>query len=296
MLLFLLMASACEEPSAPGDIQPRLIIFSEFTSNRTLEVQVAKSRSIYQGNQEQEYVLNAEVDIYEGETFLERLGLNREKFPPCYTSVDLNPEPNVTYTIEASAPGFERVSGTDQIPGSIGIQQLSISDITVLGGENPEQRAYQYLVTLKFEDPKMIVNYYHVNFIQQILKDPSAETEFLPKSTREEKARFPNLKNDFYIAGSQGGLLFNDNTFNGSLFSRSIPLHFNLDKNEYLGPLFVELRSVSEDYYLFQVSLTQQSGPGYPYQGDTPLYNNIRNGQGIFAGYSSSVDSIFVIN
>jgi hypothetical protein len=295
-LLFFLMATACEKPSGPEDVEPRLVIFSEFASNRTLEVQVAKTRSIYQGSNDQEYVLDAKVDIYQGRTFLERLALNPEKFPPVYASLHLNPEPNVTYTIEASAPGFETVKGTDKIPSRIRIDHLGISDILVSPGEKPNQVEYQYRVTLEFKDPGSIVNYYHVNFIQQFFKGPGGKEEFFPKSLREAKARFPTLKNDFYIAGSQGGLLFSDETFDGRLFSKSIPLRFYLEEDEHLGPLFVELRSVSEDYYLFQVSLTQQSGPGYPYQGDAPLYNNIQNGQGIFAGYSSSVDSIFVIH
>jgi len=59
--------------------------------------------------------------------------------------------------------------------------------------------------------------------------------------------------------------------------------------------LYVDLRTVSEDYYLYHNKLTRQ----YEYDGDVLndpvlLHNNVNNGYGIFAGYSLTRDSVFV--
>lgn len=66
-----------------------------------------------------------------------------------------------------------------------------------------------------------------------------------------------------------------------------------------LYPLIVELRSISYEYFKFVNQLYLYEQGRYPYVfGDVlrifPLYSNVENGYGIFAGYSSCItDTIF---
>ena len=115
------------------------------------------------------------------------------------------------------------------------------------------------------------------------------------RKTEKIKAEFGDLNQQDYLPAKVGGVLFSDEKFNGLNFSGSFPMHFELEPSQELGKLIVELRSASDDYYFFQTSVTRQQGPGVPVQGEVAVYNNIENGQGIFAGYNLSIDSVAVL-
>jgi len=286
-LFFLLLS--CEKPTDFEAIAPKTIVVSEFTSNRTLEVSVYRANNLFDSTA-REYLVNADVEVYRGEAFQTHLQLDNTKVPPCYTNASFLPTPNATYRIEVQLPGEELITADSRIPNPIEIHQLQVTDLDL----NPTSGGleYNFRVSIQFEDPPEEVNYYHLNFAQQILKQ---QTDMHGFEQREEKVTFSSRFNidQFTVAGN-GGLLFSDDRFDGERFIYSFPMRFNLAPEERLGTLRVELRAVSEDYYLFQTSLTRQKGPGTPIQGDASLYNNIQNGLGIFAGYTFSVDSVAV--
>jgi hypothetical protein len=59
--------------------------------------------------------------------------------------------------------------------------------------------------------------------------------------------------------------------------------------------MFAELRTVSEEYYLYYNSLSRQrTGNNGPFADPVMIYGNVENGQGIFAGYNASVDSVAI--
>lgn len=286
-LFFLLLS--CEKPTDFTAIAPETIVVSEFTSNRTLEVSVYRASNLFDSTARR-YILDADVEVYRGEEFQTSLHLDSSKAPPCYTNVSFLPTPNATYRIEVQLPGQKLITANSRIPNPIEIHQLEVSDLDL----NPTSTGleYNFRVSIQFEDPSEEANFYHLNFSQQILKSETGVPDF---ELREEKVTFSSRFNidQFTVAGN-GGLLFSDESFNGSRFAYTFPMRFNLEPEEHLGKLRVELRAVSEDYYLFQTSLTRQKGPGTPIQGDVLIYNNIQNGLGIFAGYNFSVDSVAV--
>jgi hypothetical protein len=72
--------------------------------------------------------------------------------------------------------------------------------------------------------------------------------------------------------------------FNGS-FSYSPSKHVP-------GDFLVELRTVSKEYFDYYTSVNTQSGAnGGPLDDASVLNDNIINGEGIFVGYSTSVNS-----
>lgn len=296
-LVLLILAGilwTCEEPRLPfGDDQPRLVVISEFTSSRNLEVQVLRTRRVFEPDTVSLYILNAVVEIFRDSTMLEELTLDREKTTPTYTSRNLIPEPNIKYRIVVNAPGFEPVTAHSSVPSQILIDGLEVNELLRKPSPSAGKLAYSFRVTMRFNDPGEEDNYYHLNFSQQVRKLPVSGQDF--PAVRIVKPVFSSLNNDEFTPARDGGLLFTDNSFNGRLFAPVFPLRFDLDADEYLGQLLVELRAVSRDYFLYQKSITQQDGPGLPIQGDAPAYNNIENGVGIFAGYNYSVDSILVI-
>ena len=62
-----------------------------------------------------------------------------------------------------------------------------------------------------------------------------------------------------------------------------------------MGKLFLELRSVTEEYYRYFAGLSRQKqSSDSPFSEPVIIYDNIDGGLGIFAGYNSSVDSLYL--
>jgi hypothetical protein len=294
--LALAALSACETPAVFPERPERLVVISNFSNDRVLKVQVSRSRPVLDGANTTEYILDATVELFEEGTFLERLKLDERDFPPSYTSKLVIPQANVWYTIKVSAPGFDPVHARSSIPSSIAIEELSVGPATFQPSSRPNHKWCQYLATISFKDPPNERNYYHLNFYQEILEMIGLEGDTIYGNGRFQRMFFSNLQNDNYqTAGANGGILLSDQRFDGQLYTNEFLLRFELHNKERLGMLLAELRSVSEDYYLFETSLTrQQSSPGEPIVAPILLYNNINNGVGIFAGYTASRDSVFL--
>jgi len=95
----------------------------------------------------------------------------------------------------------------------------------------------------------------------------------------------------------QGSQVINDNLFNGKAktFSLDIDLSNLYNYNNEPIKFYISLYSISKDYYLYAVtSQAQQNTNGSPFSEPVMVYNNIKNGYGIFAGASVYRDSIIV--
>jgi len=95
----------------------------------------------------------------------------------------------------------------------------------------------------------------------------------------------------------QGSQVINDNLFNGKAktFSLDIDLSNLYNYNNEPIKFYISLYSISKDYYLYAVtSQAQQNTNGSPFSEPVMVYNNIKNGYGIFAGASVYKDSIIV--
>ncbi len=291
--------AACEEPVALNidEPDPQLVIISNFTDNKEMQVRVSQTQSVLDQGPTV-FLLNADVRLFGEEAFLQRLQLvnGKGEAPPFYTTEDFEPEFDLLYTIKVEAAGFEPVEAMSRIPSKINIQSLNMTNYLI--EKNPEGEAnYRFFVTIGFSDPPVVNNYYHLNLYQQIYNFTLEGQDTLYGGSEFFTIPFNQIiDNNFVLAYFDGGVLFEDTPFNGNIVSYTFPISFTLPADEKVpGKLLVELRSVSEEYYRYQRSLSQQqANPGAPFVEPVGLYNNIVNGQGIFAGYSASLDSIRV--
>ncbi len=299
IFVLFLLALACERPLeiSIDEPDPQLVVNSNFTANKEMQVWVSQTQSVLDPSPTL-YLLDATVNLYKAEQFLQKLRLINEKGQarPYYTTINFQPEINVDYTIKVDAPGFESVEAISKIPEKIDIQSIRVSDYLI--EKNPEGEAlYTFSVTIGFTDPAETANYYHLNLFQQIYDYTLEDQDTLLGSSVFLPIQFNQIiDNNFILAYFDGGVLFEDTPFDGNIVSYSFPISFSIPSLEKTpGKLIVELRSTTQEYYLYQRSLSQQQeNPGAPFAEPVSLYNNIVNGQGIFAGYSTSLDSIRV--
>jgi len=294
----MLAATACEEPvDIQLDMPPaKLVVLSNFTADRDLRVSVTVSQSVATpgiGN----FVDNATVRLYDDKTFIQQLTLIEEHNERYYSSRHFSPVPGVVYTIEVSAPGYATVTGESSIPPGVTLYHLQLNELNVIRDTFSNQKQYRYKIEIGFDDPVDQRNFYHLT-LEQELKPFTVEqgdTVFAPAVRRP--IRFdPRATNNLQIVHHDGSLLFEDTPFNGESQLLRLPVTIEInDDQEYPGRLFAELRSVTEEYYLFHTSLSrQQNSANQPFADPVLLFNNIKNGHGVFAGYSSSQASVFV--
>ncbi len=297
----LLAASGCQQPPSFSLETPdaKLVVVSNFTRDKAVQVFVSKSQSILEEEQ-QEYVLDATVEIYENDVYLETLELsgNTHNFntPPYYTTNNLIPKVNTTYTIQVEASCCAPVTAKSRIPNSISFSSASVSDFMLEEGKDAEEFEVTYLVRLSFEDPSEEKNFYHISLFQQIHRYSLIEGDTVITSSYLKSLVFdPGYNANGRIAHINGGLLVEDNQMNnGKEIYFELPLNISLKKNEeLLGKLFLELRAVTEEYYRYFSALSRQlQSSDSPFTEPVIIYDNIDGGLGVFAGYNSTLDSL----
>ena len=98
------------------------------------------------------------------------------------------------------------------------------------------------------------------------------------------------INTNYIVANYDGGFLIEDKPIDGNSIRIPIPISIRMPAGvQNLDEMIVELRSVSEEYYLFHSTVSrQQNNSDQPFSDPVVLFNNIRNGQGVFAGYSQA--------
>ena len=193
-----------------------------------------------------------------------------------------------TYRCEVNIPGYKTVTCSDYIP-----ETTLISDIMHINkaGKDEEGMTYPAIKFTFANDPseikyfevliKLISRYERVATLE-IITDPVLLNEGLPIALfSNESIKENNYSMTLnYFTGSGGST-------NGGPMQTT------------LYPLVLEVRSVSSNYYHFVKQLYLYEKGRYPefMAASTtafPLYSNITNGYGIFAGYSTmKSDTIF---
>jgi hypothetical protein len=264
------------------------VVISNFTNLDGIQVRVSKSRSPLDSGPT-EYLSYAKVEIWENDVLLERLNLNdtRGEEIPFYSSEMTKPRIGVDYTVKVSAKGFETVTATSRIPERVSLDSVLIEKL-VTTPEDPGFVNYHFDLAIYFTDPQSESNFYHVNVFQK---------NFIPSKSGidpvEQTVKLifgSEVNNNYMVANYDGGLLIEDKLIDGKAVKIPIPMALRLPAHvQNLDEFVVELRSVSEEYYLFHASVSrQQESDNLPFSDPIVLFNNIRNGQGIFAGYSQA--------
>ncbi len=277
-----------------------LVVVSSFTLDRTLQVYVSASGSVLD-DAPIAYIDNAIVELYRNEEFLTQLSFSEDKDKvsnlPFYSAGDFQPQVGIKYTIKVDAPGFETVTAHSQIPTPIKMVSSEISDLQFSEAAGEKETQVRYRVDIAFEDPGQIDNYYHVHLLQQFREFAIIENDTLYFREEMRPVVFSNqLNTNFQVAHVGGGLLMEDESQDGQTIRLTLPVEFTyLPDRDELGKLFIELRAVSKEYYQYFSTISRQNGVSdSPYADPVIVYDNINGGQGVFAGFSTSSDSLVV--
>lgn len=318
--LFLLFLFACEK-EVQIDIDPidtRLVVLSNFSNGSNIlgedslfRVTISHTRDALSNGDTLPLVADAVVDLYEGENnFIERLSLyqptqaeDNKGINPYYRTSSYKPQLGRSYTLRVAAPNIREI----RAKGSIPQEQIDYDASIIIEKEVYTGNGYKsvdYTIDLSLQDLPDVENYYHVNLFQVInsfrvneLTGDTMRTPFIYgpltfdiKDNNQEV--LPYIENK--------GVLIEDSNFDGinKLFSFKGNFRYNPNSQE-PNDFIIEVRNASRDYYLYHSSLTRQVRVGEGFDaisGAVVLYNNIEDGFGNFAGYSSSVKNFQLLD
>ncbi len=301
--LFLLFSTCEKEVQLNIDeVDSKLAILCDFSPDEPFILELSKSKSINSTKLVSNIINNADVQICVNNQLVETIS-------PLNVSSDANtkyqssvviPKVKQVYTLKVEVDGLEPITASSSIPEAIEISHSSIGEINSSLTDDNETVSYEVRVGVQLDDPADETNYYQITFYQEVVSSqPSVQENQILVIPNDGYSLIDNdIANNFNLI--DGGILFKDLTFNGTskefvfqpLFYYK-PEDLNTNTTYFPKNIIIELRSVSEEYYKYYTSVYRQSSQeNTPFSNPTVIYSNIKNGYGIFAGYSKSTVKI----
>ncbi|MEL6356418.1 MAG: DUF4249 domain-containing protein [Bacteroidota bacterium] len=291
---------SCEEPvELDIDIpEAKLVLSSNFFPDELVKVRVSSTINVLSKDIDFPDVNNARVTLFSAaNTILEELVYvpGDDSKPGYYSTVDFKPSIGTNYEIHVSAPNYPLARAMSSIPPPVSIDDLDVSNVQV--DQDGEYDIYKFGIDLSYDDPAEEGNYYNLRILQRLntfFVHPNGDT------SRTGYVVIPVIfpaapSGEWIVAAQYGGILIKDRPFAESL-------HLELESpifrdTQLLGNLTAELRTVSQEYYDFQSSLSEQI---ITPEGDLAppiiIRSNVQNGAGVFAGYASSSYNFVLID
>ena len=285
IVLFLIISVSCEkiiDINIP-EKDKKIVINSIISTDSLIKVNVSKSLNILD-NQNAIFLNDATVKLYEDNVFIEQLtNITNGN----YKSQTFYPQVGKNYKIEVSSNGLKTITAENKIPNKVTINKIDTITKNVEGYNTFE-------FTINFTDPVNEENYY---FLEAKSFVPLGYDNY--GNIIDYDIQNLYIFSDDKIVDSEidynGGIIFNDKLINGQTY----PLKINIDKYNFYNDtnmVYIYLNSVSKDFYLYVKSYSMNvNNRNDPFAEPVQVYENINNGYGIFAGYSSYVDSLKIL-
>lgn len=192
--------------------------------------------------------------------------------------------PNQSFTIKVTVPGFDDITATTVIPEMPVVYNLNHRQFA---GADAEHMLYGSLnFNLRNVPGKPL---FYKAAIFQIL------------DTTAQEARIVEMRDHLLLNEGLQIPLFTNELIQGNSYNMTLNYSHNTTAVHHpsqLHPIFLELKAVSRDYYLFHRSMELYKAGRYPAFSlqpihAVPLYSNTSSGYGIFMAYSTYRSEIF---
>ncbi len=283
-------------------IPPKIVLTGFITNDSIINIEISKTSPMYENNFEK--VKDANVKLYGNNQFIENLS----KTGSGKYSSSVTAQTGITYTIYADITGFDRLSASTYIPEKPIINYAKLYPDFYF---DQQQLQYASKAEIIFNDNQNSENFYQISFYgfqyKGLLWDGNTESYIITDSTHVNffgvqylNSEDPIILNEDDInyysdKGDIRSFVFSDELLNRNNSLNVYVRGINTDSS---GESVCVLRGISYDYYKFQKSWIRQSfnqglgsfNPSNMFLVKNPndLYSNVKNGLGIFAGYSES--------
>lgn len=290
MKLYQLLASfillpilgSCEKeiPLKDEEKAPRIVVNGIFEAGGEIYIHLSESRNVlYQYPLPN--IFDADAKLWSADDQL--LGTFTSLGEGFYT-VNYTPTVGQTYKLTVSAGNFESVSASTYTPSII-----SVASVDTL------RKGDQMTYNIHFSDNGAEENYYAVTLqkLSFYYDEFSGDTIYYTETYFcTDEIYTQNGYSDVDGTKCDEIFYFSDNSFNGQ--NVSFYAQHSLAKYD-TSLVVVSLRSVSEDYFKYKLSLSKYyETQGDPFAQPVQVYSNIDKGFGIFGGYSVYTDTLLI--
>jgi len=294
-LIFLIsiLVSCEKEVHIPIEFtKSKLVVNALFNTDSLWNIEISASKYIYDTT-EIPLINNAQVTVTNSKN--NSLVLTNQG-NGIYTSLTEKPEIGELYTLEVSHNDYENVSASNQLPGGIAIQNIDWGQQQFLNGElyrkinltfqdNPEKEYYLVRVNGTFWEKKK----------DSITGKIDSILVRRPMNFFSQNASVTNLNSKI----DYNSISFTDDLFNGNKYTFDILLsnYYFTDifgKEDIVQTIYISLSRISKEYYWYETSYQAylNASEGKFFSQPVQVYTNIENGLGIFAGFSTTIDTI----
>lgn len=272
----------------------KLVVNSIFNPDSVISLTLSHSEFILE---------NGEFEKIEGATalLLNKEGVKLDKMSYAGNGIyksDIKPIPGKTYRIKVSQEGYKTVTSQNKVPAEPArIVKVKVNKKRNNTNDDMPFRDYDITLTVWLDDPKGS-DFYEIYFFDKAtIIRPSVSDTFVNKRyhfLRSNEAVFHefNAQNPEPTQGRF--LIFDDDLFNES----TIKLRFDATTKVTECPPVVcnvthdftlYIRKTSEAYYRYNKTVAKQDEQEEnPFAEPVFVYDNIKNGLGIFAGFNVS--------
>jgi hypothetical protein len=284
LMILALLGCASDIELDRSDFNPRLVVISSFFPGNAIRVTVSTTKTPED---------NGNYSAPPGTTVrivapLDAAELLKKDADGGFITENPSLLAGTTYVVEARAPGFEEVTASTTIPKSSDLNTLHIEGAEFIESEVNDFKTnvrYDLSISLKHG----LNQYYHLIFYQTIDPiDPDLSTYIYPVDPE-----YPEQNG--YLSHHESGVLIDiDRVADPSEFRFSFSDYYFSDI-ETFGAIFIEVRTISEEYYLYYTSLARQEiSRKDPFAEPISIFNNVDNGFGNFSSYNYRIYSLFI--
>ncbi|MBV6441294.1 MAG: DUF4249 family protein [Haliscomenobacteraceae bacterium CHB4] len=268
--------------------ESRVVAICHFTTGQVFKVRVVLSQPVYD-TRDPVVPEKAEVTVAREGTFLDKLFRTTDDYGNVYWESRDLAETGVPYSISVRVDGLPAADAGSSIPVFSPIEPVDIhpADIT----ESPlsdGRRLMNIPLVLHLKNVPAEKRYFAFYLKHDIELTDGAVYEGLSTNYTAD-GRTLSLLHDI----AEPAVLINEKFWSDnrdSLLLNAV-IAYNPAENEKPRRLYVEWRTLSEEFYKYHLSIDRQ-GSNLPLSDPDAIYNNVSGGYGNFSGYSVRVDTI----
>lgn len=276
----------------------KIVALSHFTTGQPIQVEVSLSQSLTDaGNPSIPF--NADVSIAVKGQFLDKLFRVADDGGRIYWESRDLVQPNIPYELSVRIAGLDPVDAVSSAPfpaklagiymDTAGVRIVDLSD---------GKKALRVPLEISLAKLPASHRYFAFGLQHEIEVFEVVNGEPVPDEYYQASSKF--LADGRTMAliydTPEKVVLINENFWNDNQSQVPLDVLIPFDpSNERPRRLFLEWRTLSEEFYRYHLSLARQ-GNNLPLNDPDALYNNIEGGYGNFSGYSVILDTLVLPN
>lgn len=254
--------------------KPQLVVNAVFNADSLVKVDLSQSKSVNSSTSTFKAVENASIEVFKNSASLGFL--NYKGNGQYFSTVPLPNDPGAEYSLKVRASGFETAEAAEVMPA-----EPLIGDLKLVPNSQNNSTYKSYKSTFALHDAPN-ENYYCLR-VWLVDKNNSKSSIYVGLN---------NTLGQFEPNGmmSRGVYLFDDKSFNG----KTVTLNIDMIQGVYVNTnnkyrIMIELVNTGKSFFTYQYDVQKQSNGSSVFNPEkSPIYNNIKNGLGIFAPYNSA--------